>query len=70
MFDELVDLDEEGLSAVEILARQKERFAKVYNRKVQEKTFTVDDYFRKVILPMDHRDQTLGKWSPKWEGSF
>lgn len=24
----------------------------------------------KVILPMDQRDRTLGKWSPNWEGLF
>ena len=34
------------------------------------KTFEVDDYVWKVILPMDRRDRTLGKWSPKWEGPF
>lgn len=38
--------------------------------KVRAKTFTVDDYVWKVILPMDHRDRPLGKWSPKWEGPF
>lgn len=70
MFDELVDFDEERLAVVEMLVRQKERVAKVYNIKVREKTFTVDDYVWKVILPMDLRDRTLGKWSPKWEGSF
>jgi hypothetical protein len=52
MFDELVDLDEERLTAVEMLARQKERVAKVYNRKVKEKNIIVDDYVWKVILPI------------------
>lgn len=71
MFDELVDLDEERLAAVEMLARQKERVAKVYNRKVREKTFIVNDYVWKVILPMDRRlTKFLGKWSSKWEGPF
>lgn len=23
-----------------------------------------------MIFPMDKRDRTLYKWSPKWEGSF
>ncbi|XP_050876654.1 uncharacterized protein LOC127080374 [Lathyrus oleraceus] len=70
MFDELVDLDEERLAPMETLARQKERVVKVYNRRVKAKTFAVDGYVWKVILPMDRRDQTLGKWSPKWEGPF
>ena len=34
------------------------------------KTFPINDYVWKVILPMDQRDRTLGKWSPKWEGPF
>lgn len=34
------------------------------------KTFAINDYVWKVILPMDQRDRTLGKWSPKWEGPF
>ncbi|XP_050876734.1 uncharacterized protein LOC127080458 [Lathyrus oleraceus] len=70
MFDELADLDEERLAAVEMLIRKKECVAKVYNRKIKGKTFVENDYVRKVILPMDHRDRTLGKWSPKWEGPF
>ncbi|XP_050888664.1 uncharacterized protein LOC127093802 [Lathyrus oleraceus] len=70
MFDELVDLDEERLATVEMLIRQKERVAKVYNRKIKGKTFVDNDYVWKVIFPMDHRDRTLGKWSAKWEGPF
>lgn len=70
IFDELVDLDEERLDAMEMQARQKECVAKVYNSKVRVKTFTVDDYVWKVILPMDRRDRTLGEWSPKWERPF
>ena len=70
MFDELADLDEERLAAIEMLIRKKERVAKVYNRKIKEKTFIDNDYVWKVILPMDRRDRTLGKWSPKWERPF
>ena len=32
--------------------------------------FVIDDYIWKVILPMDQKDRTLGKWSPNWEGPF
>lgn len=70
MFEELADLDEERLVAEEMLIRQKEHTTKVYNRKVREKAFTDNDYVWKVILPMDHRDRTLGKSFPKWEGPF
>ncbi|XP_045791842.1 uncharacterized protein LOC123886583 [Trifolium pratense] len=61
MFDELVDLDEERLRALDTLSRQKERVAKAYNRKVKSKTFEVGNLVWKVILPMDKKDRILGK---------
>lgn len=44
--------------------------AKAYNKKVKTKTFSSCDRVWKVIFPMDQKDKTVGKWSPKWEGSF
>ncbi|PNY14157.1 retrotransposon protein putative unclassified [Trifolium pratense] len=70
MFDELVDLDEERLRALDTLSRQKERVAKAYNKKVKSKAFDVGELVWKVILPMDKKDRILGKWSPNWEGPF
>ena len=29
-----------------------------------------EDLVWKVILPMDRKDRTMGKWSRKWEGPF
>ena len=70
MTDELVDLDEERMSALDSLRRQKERVSKSYNMKVKDKVFSVDDFVWKVILPMDRNDRVLRKWSPNWEGPF
>ena len=70
MLDELVDLDEERLKALDLLRLQKKRVEKSYNRRVKSKTFQPEDLVWKVILPMDRRDRSLGKWSPKWEGPF
>jgi hypothetical protein len=70
MLDELVDLDEERIKALEMLTREKERVAKAYNKKVKSKTFNVGNLVWKVILPMDKKDRVLGKWSPHWEGPF
>ncbi|XP_039682978.1 protein NYNRIN-like [Medicago truncatula] len=70
VIDELTDLDEERLTALEVLARQKERVAKAYNKKVKSKFFAQGDLVWKVILPMDKKDRTLGKWSPGWEGPW
>jgi hypothetical protein len=70
MINELVDLDEERLHALEVLRRQKERVARAYNKRVKSKTFTTNDLVWKVILPMDRKNKALGKWSPHWEGPF
>jgi len=64
MIDELVDLDEERLTTLEVFAKQKERVAKAYNKKVKSKLFAQGDLVWKVILPMDKKNQALGKWSP------
>ena len=68
--NELVDLDEERLYALEVLRRQKERVARAYNKRVKGKIFSNDDLVWKVILPMDRKNKSLGKWSPHWEGPF
>jgi len=65
--DELVDIDEERLMALDVLLRQKERMAKAYNKKVKSKSFNLRDFVWKVLLPMDKRDKFLVKWSPNWE---
>jgi len=64
ILDELVDLDEERLMALDVLIRQKERVAKAYNKKVKSKLFAQRDLVWKVILPMDKKNRILGKWSP------
>jgi hypothetical protein len=70
MSDELVDLDEERLNALEALTKQKERVSKSYNKKVKSKSFNIGELVWKFILPMDKKDRILGKWSPTWEGPF
>ncbi|XP_058741292.1 uncharacterized protein LOC131613661 [Vicia villosa] len=70
MTDELVDLDEERMLALNSLRRQKDRVARAYNKKVKNKVFAINDLVWKVILPMDINDRVLGKWSPNWEGPF
>src|SRR4051812_10173699 len=70
MIDELVNLDEERILALDSLRRQKEKVARAYNKKVRNKVFTVNILVWKVILHMDRNDQFLGNWSPIWEGLF
>ncbi|XP_050909650.1 uncharacterized protein LOC127123477 [Lathyrus oleraceus] len=61
MLDELVDLDEERLNALELLKRRKKRVDNSYNKKVKIKTFLPEDLVWKFVLPMDRKDRTLGK---------
>ena len=70
MMNELVDLYERRLHALERLRRQKERVARAYNKRVKGKAFIINDLVWKVILPMDQKNKVLGKWSPHWEGPF
>ena len=70
MMNELVELDEIRLHALEILMRQKERVARTYNKRVKKKVFIINDLVWRVILPMDKKNKALGKWSPHWEGPF
>ncbi|XP_050889119.1 uncharacterized protein LOC127094311 [Lathyrus oleraceus] len=70
MVDELVDLDEEIMLALDSLQRQKEKVARAYNKKVKGKMFAVVGLVWRVILPMDRNGRVLGKWSPNWEGPF
>ncbi|XP_050919077.1 uncharacterized protein LOC127136580 [Lathyrus oleraceus] len=70
MLDELVNLDKERLNALELLKRQKKRVEKSYNKRVKVKLFSTGDLVWKVILPMDRKDRTFGKWTLKWEGPF
>ncbi|XP_058757861.1 uncharacterized protein LOC131631097 [Vicia villosa] len=70
MTEELVDLDEERMLALNSLRRQKDKVARVYNKKVKNEVFAINDLVWEVILPMDKNDRVLGKWSPNWEGLF
>lgn len=64
MLDELVDLDEEILNALELLKRQEKRVEKSYNKNVKVKLFSNGDLVWKLILPMDLKDRIFGKSSP------
>ncbi|XP_050877145.1 uncharacterized protein LOC127080899 [Lathyrus oleraceus] len=56
MLDELVDLDEERLNALELLKRKRKRVENSYNKKVKINTFSPEDLVWKVVLPMDRKE--------------
>src|SRR4051812_20503845 len=61
MMNELVDLDEDRLRALEMIKRQKEMVSRAYNKKVKGKTFINNDLVWKVILPIDRKNQGFRK---------
>nr|KYP61440.1 Transposon Ty3-I Gag-Pol polyprotein [Cajanus cajan] len=68
--DELIRLDDERMIAIQNIIQQKEKIARVYNKKVKSKQFSSGDLNLKVILPMDQKSRDHGKWSYNWEGPF
>ncbi|KAL1333382.1 hypothetical protein AAHE18_11G096500 [Arachis hypogaea] len=70
LYDELNELDDERLRALERVIRQKEIMSKSYNRRVKAKTFAVGDLVWKTILPIERKSKIYGKWSPTWEGPY
>jgi hypothetical protein len=70
MVDELEDLAQIRLRALEKIKENKARVARYYNKKVVSKSFREGDLVWKLILPIGSRDNRFGKWSPTWEGPF
>jgi hypothetical protein len=68
--DRLDDLPENRFEALRELEKEKLRVAKMYSKKVKEKSFQVVDLVWKMILPMGSRDSKFRKWSPSWEGPY
>jgi hypothetical protein len=70
MMDEVDDLLEKCLEAMREIEKNKVKIAKVYNKRVQEKSFQIGDMVWKTILPLGSRDNKFSKWSPSLEGPF
>ena len=70
MMDNIDEVADKRLVALESIERDKLRVARAYNKKVKLKNFQVGDLVWKVILPIGSRDRKFGKWSPSWEGPF
>jgi ribonuclease HI len=68
MMDETDDLLESRLIELWEIEKEKLKVAKLYNKRVKEKSFHVGDLVWKTILPLGARDSKFGKWSPSWEG--
>nr|AAX95392.1 Reverse transcriptase (RNA-dependent DNA polymerase), putative [Oryza sativa Japonica Group] len=70
MGDNLDEVIDKRLKALEEIEKEKKRVAKAYNKRVKEKLFQVGDLVWKTILPLGTRFKEFGKWSPSWEGPY
>ncbi|KAI5324062.1 hypothetical protein L3X38_033135 [Prunus dulcis] len=70
MAQELDDLHEVRLDALDKLKAQKKTVARAYDKRTKAKSFGVGDLVWKTILPIGSKDLKFGKWSPTWEGPF
>jgi hypothetical protein len=68
MMDEVEDLMEKHFEALREIEKEKVRAAKEYNKRVQEKSFQINNMVWKMILPLGSWDNKFGKGSPSWEG--
>ena len=68
MIDELEDLHEIRLRALENIEKNKICVTKYYDKKVKVKHFEEGDLVWKAVLPIGMKDHKFGKWSPNWEG--
>jgi hypothetical protein len=64
MMERIDNVPESRLRSLQEIEKEKLRVAKVYNRKVREKSFQIEELVWKMILPLGSRDRKFGKWSP------
>ncbi|XP_073051302.1 uncharacterized protein [Primulina eburnea] len=70
MIMELEELDELRIQAYNALLLKKQKVARIYNKRINKKSFHEGEIVWKVILPLGTKDREMGKWSPNWEGPF
>ena len=70
MIDELEDMVQHRLYALEKIQENKARVAQHYGKRVVAKSFEVGDLVWKLRLPIGVKDNRFGKWSPNWEGPY
>lgn len=61
MMDNIDEVADKCLSALNAIERDKLRVARIYNKKVKLKNFQVGNLVWKVILPIGSKDRKFGK---------
>jgi hypothetical protein len=70
MMDNIDEVTNNRLEALEEIIKDKRRVARAYNKKVRAKSFEVGDLVWKTILPIVSKSNKFGKWSPSWIGPY
>jgi hypothetical protein len=68
--DNINEVTDKRLEALESIEKDKRRVAKAYNKRVKAKSSLVGDLVWKTILPIGSNSNKFGKWSPSWEGPY
>jgi Mg2+ and Co2+ transporter CorA len=64
MMDNIDEVTDKRMEALEEIEKDKRRVARAYNKKVKAKSFQVGDLVWKMILPIGSKSNKFGKWSP------
>jgi hypothetical protein len=70
VMDNIDEVTDKRLEALEVFEKDKRRVARAYNKRVKAKSFQVGDLVWKTILPIGSKSNKFGKWSPSWEGPY
>ena len=70
MMDNIDEVTDKRLMALNEIEKDKIMIAKAYNKKVKVKNFQVGELVWKTVLPLNTKDRRFGKWSPSWEGPY
>jgi hypothetical protein len=70
MMDNIYEVTDKHLEALEAIEKDKRRVARAYNKRVKAKSFHVGDLVWKTILPIGSQSNKFCKWSPSWEGPY
>jgi hypothetical protein len=70
MMDNIDEVTDKQLEALEVIEKDKRRVARSYNKKVKAKSFQVAYLVWKTILLIGSKRNKFGKWSPSWKGPY
>jgi ribosomal protein L21E len=70
MMDNIDQVTDKCMDALEEIEKDKRRVARAYNKKVKAKSFQVGDLVWISILPIRSKSNNFGKWSPSWKGQY